>query len=289
MASAPQPAPEVLQLNRSSLRAVRLSAICSLLGILIPSYVLLLRDEVAFEPLAIIVLSPLWLPYLWVWWRLRQTSEARRAKKALALAVVWSLFVLLYCLLFLFLAASEDAWQFGIPLSVLGLLQITLLASSIKTYYSIKREQGEWKLLAMPVGFTILVFIAMVMIPHLTVSAVAHNEASSVGSLRTINKAQDEHAKLHPDRGFAASLAELVPTPGDSLFDSALASGVRSGYVFTLTAGAPDSNGRISRFTATARPRRYRRDGFRSFFIDETGIIRYTTEGRAPNAQDPPL
>jgi hypothetical protein len=174
-------------------------------------------------------------------------------------------------------------------LSVLGLLQITLFASSIKTYYSMKREHREWKLMAVPVGFTVLVFVATIMIPHLTVSTVAHNEASSVGSLRTINKAQEEHAKLHPDSGFAASLAELGPTLGDNLFGSASVRAEGSGYVFTVAAAPPDSNGRISRYTVTARPRRYRRDGFRSFFIDETGIIRYTAEGRAPNAQDPPL
>ena len=113
-------------------------------------------------------------------------------------------------------------------------------------------------------------------------------ETPSVDSLRTINAAQVVYARTHPDKGFAASLFELGPHPGDGLIDSGLASGRKSGYVFILSAAPPDSHGRIMHYTLVVRPEKYEQDS-RSFFIDETGVKRFTTENRAPTTGDPPL
>lgn len=293
MEAPPKPVTDTLQIHGVSLRFVRLSSICSVLFILIPPYFLLLlhfNREDASNLLVPIWLFPVWLPHLLVWWRLRQTSDPRRVKKALALAVVWSSLVLIVCLLFLTLA-SEEGWQFRLGLAIFGLLQITLLSNAVKAYYSMERQNGEWKLLALPLGYAFLVLIAAIMIPHLMRSTVAIDEASGVGSLRAINLAQAEHAKLHPDKGFTSSLAELASPPGNNFIDGVLASGTKQGYVFTFTAiaAASDSPGRITHYTVTARPQRYKKTGFRNFFMDETGIIRYAADNRPATVQDPPL
>ena len=57
-------------------------------------------------------------------------------------------------------------------------------------------------------------------------------------------------------------------------------------YSVQYIPGRPDSNGRITAYTLTARAGNF---GYRSFYTDETAIVRGTTEDRAATVQDPPL
>ena len=67
-----------------------------------------------------------------------------------------------------------------------------------------------------------------------------------------------------------------------------LASRRKDGYVFFVIADG-------DKFSVEAIPRDYGEPGTRtgtgtrSFFTDETGVIRYTSEDRPPTADDPPL
>ena len=106
--------------------------------------------------------------------------------------------------------------------------------------------------------------------------------------LRIIFLAQSEYAREHPDKGFATSLEELGNDSRGSLIDSVLGSGTKSGYEFILWTAGPNSQGRVSRFFVVARPQRYQ-EGVRSFFIDESGVERFTAENRAATAADPPM
>ena len=111
---------------------------------------------------------------------------------------------------------------------------------------------------------------------------------ASVDPLRTIWTAQVVYAQTHPDKGFASSLAELGPSPGAELIDSVLASGRKSGYVFTLSAAPPEANRRVMHYTLAARPEKYEKET-RSLFIDESGVERFTTENRAATVNDAPF
>jgi type II secretory pathway pseudopilin PulG len=53
--------------------------------------------------------------------------------------------------------------------------------------------------------------VAAVAIPNLLRSRMAANEASAVGSVRTVNTAQITYAATYPQRGFAPNLATLGP------------------------------------------------------------------------------
>ena len=106
--------------------------------------------------------------------------------------------------------------------------------------------------------------------------------------LRTIFLAQIEYSREHPDKGFATSLEELGNDSSGSLIDSVLASGTKSGYEFILWTAGPRSQGRVERFFVIARPQKYQ-EGERSFFIDESGVERFTTANRAATAADPPV
>ena len=57
----------------------------------------------------------------------------------------------------------------------------------------------------------------------------------------------------------------------------------REGYSLSYSTG--EISGRITHFALVAQPERY---GFRSFYLDESGVLRATRENRAATAEDPP-
>jgi hypothetical protein len=70
------------------------------------------------------------------------------------------------------------------------------------------------------------------------------------------------------------------------LIDESLSGGKKAGYVFNYQPGAKDKSGHITSYTVTARPQRWQKNVV-SFFTDQTGVIRWTKEDRAPTAKDP--
>ena len=58
-----------------------------------------------------------------------------------------------------------------------------------------------------------------------------------------------------------------------------LAGGTKSGYTFAYTTGATDSNGNFVSYTMTASPTSMGVTGQRTFFTDQTGVIRADATG----------
>jgi type II secretory pathway pseudopilin PulG len=56
-------------------------------------------------------------------------------------------------------------------------------------------------------------------------------------------------------------------------------------YTLQYAPGKPDPSGRVTAYTLTARAGNF---GYRSFYTDESSIVRATTEDRAATVQDPP-
>lgn len=292
MPSGPQAEPTEIRINLSWLRVVRVAALCSLLAILVPWYVAIFSDSNGhhgFDFFLADTVFPLWLPYLWVFLGLRSTHDSQRLKKALAVAVgCGSLILILFSLILTVTSFSVDR-KLALIYSFIVFLQIVYLLGALKTYYSMDRDDNDLKILATRVWVPVVgIAVIATMLPALDFQAghVA-NEASAVGTLRTINTAQAEYARVHPERRFASSLAELGPDSAQ-LIDSVLATGRKSMYVFYLTASAPDSDRRVNRYSITARPMDYRKNKH-SFFIDETGVTRFTLENRSATASDPAL
>lgn len=282
-------------LNRSWLRAVRISAFCIFLIIfivMVRMYASLLthydpedstssRLQWAFPP------SLLSVPYFWVFWRLRDISDAKRVKKALALAVSWGSLGSLFALGATVATWTEKDWLGTVMISIFALLQLVLLGCAIKTYYGTERKPGD--LLTLGTRFGVIVLIAVLfaqVIPSSSFLDMEHIEGSGAEALRSINAAQTEYAKRHRDKRFASSLEELGPPPGAALIDENLANGRRYKYCITLTPASPDGSGHTSRYTLTARPNPYGNRGRRSFFSDESGVIHYTAADRAPSVHD---
>ena len=137
---------------------------------------------------------------------------------------------------------------------------------------------------AVPVGI-----IAAIAIPNLLQARMAANEGSAIQSLRTICAAEATYQAQFDRYG---TLEELAAA---SLIDPKLASGTKSGYRFTVEV---TSEGTVTNefgtssggFAVVGVPVDYRSSGMRSFFVDETHIVRGADNvGMPSSATDPPL
>ena len=148
------------------------------------------------------------------------------------------------------------------------------------------KKQKGFSLIELLIVVAIILIIAAIAIPNLLRSRIAANEASAVGSIRTINTAEVTFASTYPDVGFAA-LASLGGSGGTStgagLLDSVLAGGTKSGYSFTttITGGTPATQYTVQGDPLSAQT------GQRHFFSDQSGVIRYNTSAQATVSDNP--
>ena len=140
-----------------------------------------------------------------------------------------------------------------------------------------------------------ILIIAAIAIPNLLRSRMAANEASAVGSLRTINTASVTYASTY-GKGFAPSLASLgggepCSTPSAEqacLVDHVLTNGQKSGYTFSYESNDSDGDGLLDRYWVVARPAAPGSSGQSEFCTDESGVIRKEARGEC-TAESAPL
>jgi prepilin-type N-terminal cleavage/methylation domain-containing protein len=148
-----------------------------------------------------------------------------------------------------------------------------------------KNNQKGFSLIELLIVVAIILIIAAIAIPNLLRSRMAANEASAVGSLRTINTAAVTYSTTY-GTGYPQALSNLAPAASATstaadLIDSVLAGGTKSGYSFSYTAGAADSAGNTNSYSLTAVPVATGTTGQRSFFTNQSGVIRANATGAA--------
>jgi len=148
------------------------------------------------------------------------------------------------------------------------------------------KKQKGFSLIELLIVVAIILIIAAIAIPNLIKSKMAANEASAVGSMRTITTGNIAYSTACPTVGFAAALANLNTgtgcTQAANEIDNALSTGVKSGYSFHnyQTVGNP-----ATQFSLNADPLTSS-SGTRHFFVDETGVIRSNSGGAASNTDN---
>lgn len=145
-----------------------------------------------------------------------------------------------------------------------------------------KRQQG-FTLIELMIVVAIIAIIAAIAIPSLLNARKAGNEASAISSLRTLTTVNEQYRTRFRDPalniGYADMLANLQLA---GYIDSVLGTGVKSGYAFKYT--YVDEN----QWNCQANPQTLNTTGDRSFFVDQTGVIRGLA-GAAADALSPPI
>jgi len=143
------------------------------------------------------------------------------------------------------------------------------------------------------------ILIVAIAIPNLLRARMAANQASAVGSLRTIIAADLTYSSTYGN-GFATSLDQLDGSGRGAascehalLINHALANGEKNCNIFTNSAkpssdlaGKECAESGASGFTVNADPVNRNTTGVQSYYTDETGVIRVEKSGPASADSD---
>jgi type IV pilus assembly protein PilA len=164
-------------------------------------------------------------------------------------------------------------------------------------------KKKGFSLIELLIVVAIILIIAAIAIPNLLRSRIAANEASGVATLRTLNTAEITYASTY-NSGFSSSLAQLATPAGGStaqpswsaadLVDPILSGSstggsslgfTKNGYQFTYTVTGTYPT--ISGYSVNANPMARGSSGSRSFYTDQTAVVRANATSAASNTDQP--
>jgi type IV pilus assembly protein PilA len=137
-----------------------------------------------------------------------------------------------------------------------------------------RRRQAGFSLIELLIVIAIILIILSIALPQMSKSRMHAQEMAAIEEMGTINKAEIQYYSQFNQ--YATSLQQLGPpaTAGAAegpaaagLIPGSLASGAAGGYNFTIAQTAQG-------YGVTAVPKSYGSTGRRTFYTDQTGIIR---------------
>lgn len=147
-------------------------------------------------------------------------------------------------------------------------------------YGDVMRRAAGFSLIELLVVVAIILIIAALAIPSLLNSRIAADEAAAAASIRLLNSAQITYNSTYPTIGYANSLTALGGTsctPASStsacIIDTVLASGVKSGYSFSLPPASATGTP-VSSYQFIASPVLSNYSGIRSYCSYADAVVR---------------
>jgi len=166
-----------------------------------------------------------------------------------------------------------------------------------------KKQEKGFSLIELLIVVAIILIIAAIAIPNLLRSRMAANQASAVGSVRTINTAAISYNSTYGN-GFPPSMAAIgnngttsITCTNAELIDSVLTGKTKSGYTFIVSPGTAQVNSTSSSCAAgygysdgymvTAVPVTVGTTGQTSYCSDASGVIRFNPTGAVNGGPSP--
>jgi type IV pilus assembly protein PilA len=137
-----------------------------------------------------------------------------------------------------------------------------------------RERQRGFSLIELLVVISIILIILTIAVPQMAKMQANARETGAIATLKTIYAAQVQYQSTF--NKFAGSLSQLGPPAGAGgtegpdaagLISGSLATGNSSGYVFTLSTSPTG-------YTISAVPKVFGSTGRRTFYADQTGVIR---------------
>ncbi len=141
------------------------------------------------------------------------------------------------------------------------------------------KDKKGFTLIELMIVVAVIGVIAAFAVPNLVKSKGVAREGAALSAVRSLVNAQVTYVSVRNSGTFAADLSTLEAA---GLIDSVLASGTIDAYSLSVSG---DSSG----FEINARPLFYGSTAIRSFYSDESGVIRFNTADAAATAGSPGL
>jgi hypothetical protein len=240
------------------------------------------------------VLSAFWLPYFFIPARMR--GEKIKSGFTLAIAMGSALFLPGVALLY-HVHEWEKSWWIQGSLFFALVMQPILVVAALRAYKSLPKEPQDRSKAAVSGAHGVLLFglFWFIVVFGNFPSPITYNESEAMESMRNVYMTADRYSKAHqgffPDNSINPGTDEKEECANDRppMYRHEASYGYIIAYQSMPAEKLVDGCRVAASYTGTAQPVNYGKTGRRSFFVDHTKVIRFTSENRAATSRDPEL